>query len=109
MNSRSEIRELRKDLSKNPDQFEKEAKQKVKSILLEGNVEGVPTGDQLYSILNKTSNREILSELLGNEAYNAALSASRQLGKKEATKMAMAKIIRKGSLITKLGAVGLLI
>jgi hypothetical protein len=109
MDDRSDIRELRQDLADNPKEFDKLAKQKVKSILLEGNVEGIPTGDQLYSILNKTSNKEILNELLGKEAYEAALSAARQLGKNNATKMAMAKIIRKGSLITKLGTVGLLI
>ena len=85
------------------------SKQKVKSILLEGNVEGVPTGEQLYSILNKTSNREILSEILGNEAYGSALSAARQIGKNKATKDAMVKIIRKTSIVGKIGAVGLLL
>ena len=109
MDSRSGIREVRQDLKGNPEQFDKHAKQKVKSILLEGNVEGIPTGDELYMILNKTSNREILSELLGNEAYGSALAAARQIGKNKATRDAMSNIIRKGSIITKVGAVGLLL
>lgn len=109
MNSRTGIRELRQDLAKNTEQFDKLAKQKVKDILLEGSVEGVPTGDQLYQILNKTKNREILSELLGNDAYGAALAASRQIGKNKATKDQMVRFVKKASVVSKIGAVGLLL
>ncbi|MEK6882415.1 MAG: hypothetical protein AABY22_22535, partial [Nanoarchaeota archaeon] len=112
MNTRSGIIEIRQDLSKTDatkEAFNTLAKEKVTQILQEGKVVSNPTGQELYNILNQMKNRELLLELVGQEALDAEFEALRQIANKKVNKDMMIKIIKKGALIDKLGAVGLLL
>ena len=88
LNSRSGIKDLRKDLSaseKGKEIFETLKRQKVRDILRGGNIQKVFKGKDLYKAVNKADNYEILSELLGSEEVDAALEASKELGGKIVT------------------------
>jgi len=86
MDKRSGIKEIREDFS-NDNQgkklFEQLEKQKVRSILREGNIEPDFTGDQMYKFLNKEKNYEILSEILGESETENLRVAAREIGKKQ--------------------------
>ena len=84
MNSRSGIKELRKDFSgteQKKELFETLSKQKMRSIMREGNIEKDFTGDDLYKFLNKESNYEIFSELLGETETEALRKSAKEIGK----------------------------
>ncbi len=83
LDSRSDIKEVRKDLKDQPQLFEKIAQDKMRSILREGNVEKNFTGDDLYKVLNKEHNYEIFSELLGPEATEEFRLAAKDIGKNQ--------------------------
>lgn len=89
-NSISGLREMKQDL---PDAlFKKIGKDKVREILYEGHVEKTFTGSELYEIVSKSNNYEMLNEILGEEAAAEMLVISKQLGKKEATVSTMRKL-----------------
>ena len=99
-NSRSGIRELKQDLSRTAigkKQFQDLSKQKVRSILQEGNIKKKFSGNDLYGVINKENNYEILSELLGKEAVDAALEAAEKAGKKQLTTEAISKTAKKAA------------
>lgn len=84
MNSRSGIKELREDFSSTPQKqqvFDRLSKQKMRSILREGNIEKEFTGDDLYKFLNKEKNYEIFSELLGETETEALRQSAKEIGK----------------------------
>ena len=86
MNSRSGIRELKKDMSTkkiNQEVFERLKQQKIRSILREGNIEKNFTGEELYKALNKEKNYELLSELLGENEIEELRLAAKEIGKKQ--------------------------
>ncbi len=84
MNSRSGIKELRKDFSgtdQKKELFQTLSKQKMRSIMREGNIEKDFTGDDLYKFLNKESNYEIFSEILGENETEALRKSAKEIGK----------------------------
>lgn len=86
MNSRSGIRELRKDFSDTPEKkalFDKLSKQRMRSILREGNIEKEFTGDTLYKFLNKEKNYEIFSELIGEAETESLRLSAKEIGQKQ--------------------------
>jgi hypothetical protein len=86
MNSRSGIKQLRKDLNSSPQKrelFDTISKQKMRSILREGNIEKDFTGNDLYKFLNKESNYEIFSELLGESETEVLRQSAKQIGKEQ--------------------------
>lgn len=112
MNSRSGIRQLRKDLSKSKDgaqAFENLAKDKIKNIKTQNRVETGITGRDLYKVYNETHNREILTEILGREAYEEMLNTARIVDKSEWRRSAVTQHIKKASIIKTLGLYGLLL
>lgn len=111
MNSRSGIRQLREDLDKSDasrNLFNKHASEKVKDILYEGNTNLKLSGNRVSEILNKTKNRELIVELVGEEAFNAEMNAMQQIGEKEVRREDLIKFLKKSAYINKLGPVGLL-
>jgi len=86
MSSRSGIKELRKDFSGTPQKrelFETLSQQKMRSILREGNIEKDFTGDDLYKFLNKESNYDIFSEILGESETEALRQSAKEIGKEQ--------------------------
>lgn len=102
MNSRSGIKQLRDDF-KGSDQkrnlFDTLSKQKMRSILREGNIEKDFTGDDLYKFLNKENNYEIFSEILGEKETEALRQSAKEIGKaqvrSEVRKQHMTKVAHK--------------
>lgn len=85
MNTRSGIKELKKDLSKSSVEkqlFERLSNQKLRSVLREGNIEKDFKGDELYKLLNKEKNYEIFSEILGEEETEALRLQAKEIGQK---------------------------
>lgn len=98
MNSRTGIKELRKDLSSSETKkklFDTYSKQKVRSVLRENNIEKEFTGDELYKVLNKEKNFEILSEILGEEATEAMRQEAKEIGKSQIRKDNAKKLFKK--------------
>lgn len=85
MNSRSGIRELRKDFStpKNRENFERLRLQKIRSLMRKGNIEQDFTGNDLKQFLNNEAEYELMSELLGEEETEGLRLIARDLGNKQ--------------------------
>lgn len=85
MNKRTGIKQLREDLNTPQKRqiFERLTKQKMRSILREGNIEKDFTGDDLYRFLNKEHNYEIFSEILGETETEALRNSSKEIGKQQ--------------------------
>lgn len=86
MNSRSGIKELREDFrgsEQKKELFDRLSKQKMRSVLREGNIEKDFTGDDLYKFLNKESNYEIFSEILGESETEALRQTAKEIGKEQ--------------------------
>lgn len=85
MNSRSGIRQLRKDLNTPEKQsaFKRLQQQKMRSIMREGNIEKDFTGDDLYRFLNKEHNYELFSEMLGEAETEALRQSAKEIGKQQ--------------------------
>lgn len=81
MNTRSGIKQIRKDFPK--EAFNKFGKQKLRSILRGGNIEKDFTGDDLYKFLNKESNYEIFSEILGEKETESLRLTAKEIGKNQ--------------------------
>lgn len=97
MNSRSGIKELREDFSSTPQKqqvFDRLSKQKMRSILREGNIEKEFTGDDLYKFLNKEKNYEIFSELLGETETEALRKSAKEIGKQQVKSEVRKKVIK---------------
>jgi hypothetical protein len=105
--SRSGIKELRKDLS--PTVFEKVGKDKMKQILYEGNVKRTYKGTELQKILNKTENYEIFSEFLGEKETADLLKAAEAIGEESVTGEKIQKMIKRTGAFTALLKYGILI
>lgn len=83
LNSRSGIRQLKKDLSKTDKGqalFKDMIKQKARSILNEGKVHTKSTSKDIYNVINKEKNRELFAEMVGEKEIDEVLD---QLAKKE--------------------------
>lgn len=86
MNSRSGIKELREDFrgsEQKRELFDTLSKQKMRSVLREGNIEKDFTGDDLYKFLNKESNYEVFSEILGETEAEALRQSAKEIGKEQ--------------------------
>lgn len=100
MNSRSGIKELREDFASTPQKaqvFDRLSKQKMRSILREGNIEKEFTGDDLYKFLNKEKNYEIFSELLGETETEALRQSAKEIGKDQVKSEVRKKNITKAA------------
>lgn len=109
MNSRSGIKELREDFSKTEPKrklFDTLSKQKMKSVLRDGNIEKEFTGDDLYRFLNKEHNYEIFSELLGESETESLRQAAKEIGKQQVKSEVRKKTFSKA--VNKVAAVKLL-
>ena len=102
MNSRSGIRQLRKDSANDPIKqqvFDRLTKQKMRSILREGNIESDFKGNELYKLLNKEKNFELFSEILGESETEQLRQAAKDIGEKSAksefTKQMVTKVGQK--------------
>jgi len=97
MNTRSGIKELKKDLSKTEagkKLYNTLEKQKIRSILREGNIEKEFTGDDLYKFLNKEQNYELLSEFLGEEITEGMRQEAKSIGKSQVTRDKVSKKVK---------------
>lgn len=101
LDSRSGIKELRKDLKTSD--FDILTRQKMRSMLREGNIEHKFTGDKLYQVLNKEKNFEIFNELLGVKTAEAARLAAKEVGKRQLTQDAVVGLVKKKLLVDYLG------
>lgn len=84
MDSRSGIKQLRKDFSDTKvkkEVFQRLSNQKMRSILREGNIEKDFTGDDLYKFLNKEKNYELFSEFLGEKETELLRQSAKDIGK----------------------------
>lgn len=90
LNSRSGIRELRKEYPKNI--FDQMTKSKMREILREGNIEKNYKGKDLYNVLNKRSNNELFSEIIGEAETEAAQKLAKQFGEDVVTVEKAAKL-----------------
>lgn len=112
-NTRSGIKEVRDKMAKTPELYNKLVKQKVREIVYAGKVNAKPTGKELYDILNKSKNRELLVELIGEDTFNEAFKAAEKAGDNEMTKQAWINAFKaigtKSAKIAKLGAIGLIL
>lgn len=99
MDSRSGIRQIREDFP--ADRFERISRQKMRSIMREGNIEKDFTGDDLYKFLNKEKNFELFSEFLGETEAENLRSASKEIGKAqvktESRKKGLSKVLNKAA------------
>lgn len=88
MNSRTGIKQLRQEVANDPiakNQFNQLTKQRIRSILQEGKIEGKFTGTKLYEVLNNESNYEIISEIIGKEATQEVFEAAKKIGNQQMT------------------------
>ena len=86
LGSRSGIRQLRTDLGNTETGrklYDVMTRQKMRSILRDGNIEKKFNGDDLYKFLNKEKNFELFSEIIGEEATEEARLAAKEIGKKQ--------------------------
>lgn len=93
--TRSGIKEIKKDLSKTDNGkeiYDTLKRQKVRDILRENQIEKDFTGNDLYKTLNKRENFELLSELIGEEETEAARLLAKDLGKKQVRKQNLKKV-----------------
>lgn len=100
MNSRSGIKQLREDFSDSKikkEVFERLSKQKIRSILREGNIEKEFTGDDLYKFLNKEKNYELLSEILGESETEMLRQSAKEIGKAQVKSEVRKKNITKAA------------
>ncbi len=98
MNTRTGIKKLKADMEKAglSDVFDKLAEQKTLEILKGGVVSAEKiTGTMLWENIRKPKDYDILSELYGKEAVNAALSDA---AKAQNNKLAMEKLFKLGKL-----------
>lgn len=96
-NSRSGIREIKTDLSKtkrSKELFDKMASQKVRDILRQGKIKPDYTGKDLYKVINKKDNYELLSELLTPEEVDKMLEMSQKISSKKVTKEGVMKLAK---------------
>ena len=101
MDSVSGIQELRDALSKKPTKrklFEDLKNRKILDMFRGGEIEKTVTGADLYKVVNKTKNYEILSELLGKEEVEALRLAAKEIGNNEASR---ARLIAVGKVVGK--------
>lgn len=83
MNRRSGIRKVKEIASEN--NFETIKRQKVRSIVTEGELRKNFRGKDLERVIKKENNHELLSELIGEEATDAALDAAIEIGSRRMT------------------------
>lgn len=100
MSSRTAIKQLRQDFSNNAQKrqiFDRLSKQKMRSILREGNIEKEFTGDDLYKFLNKEKNYELFSEFLGESETEALRKSAKDIGKAQVKSEVRKKNISKAA------------
>lgn len=100
MNSRSGIRQLRKDLSASPakkELFDTMSQKKMRSVLRSGNIENDATGNDLYKFLNDEHNYELFSEILGDKETEFLRLTAKEVGKQQLRKEALKKVVSKGA------------
>ena len=98
MNSRSGIRELKKDLSKTKNSrelFDKFGKQKLQEVLRDGKVKANYTGEELFNQLNKKKNYDLLEELTSPQEAKAMLDAAEKVATKKFTMKNVKKVSSK--------------
>jgi hypothetical protein len=92
------LKDLRKELLKKEGGervFNEIGQNKIKEILFEGNVKREFTGGELYNIINKGNNFDIISEIMGKEAATDLLESAAALGKKKVTADMLKKYAKK--------------
>lgn len=89
LNSRTGIRQLKRDLSgtkRGKEIFKKNAEMKAGEICRGGNVKENYTGDMLKKRINKANNYELIEELTSPEEAEEALKIAERLGDKKVSK-----------------------
>lgn len=107
LESRNGLRNLRKITSEN--NFDQITRQKMRSVLREGNIEKGYTGNDLYKVLNKESNFELFSEIIGEEATEVARKAAKDAGSRQVKADYIKNALEKKALLKFLGIVGQII
>lgn len=105
------LRNLKKELSgSEPAEklFNKIAQQKVREILYKGKVQPRYTGKELFDTINEGNNYSLLSEILGEEATDDLLMASRKLSDKRLTKELIKNLIKKSAALKSLALFGII-
>lgn len=93
--TRSGLKELKKELEKTPrgkNLYNMFRRQRIRDVLQENQLTRKMKGKDLFNVLNKRENFEILSELIGEEETRAALDAAKELADKRFSSEALSKI-----------------
>ncbi len=97
-NTPTGMKQLKRDLMKaehGERLFNEIGQRKVKEILFQGNVQRKFTGGELYDIINKGDNFDMLSEILGKEAATDMLESAAAIGAKKLTRDSLKKYAKK--------------
>ncbi len=89
-NTTTGLKQIKDELS--PQLSKRLGQNKVKEILYEGNVERKFTGDELFNIINKGNNYDLLAEILGEDVTADLLINSKEIAKKRITVNAFKKL-----------------
>lgn len=111
VDSVSGLRKLKSKLDRTPkgkEIYEKITKDKVKNIFFEGRAQREFTGGELYDIVNKRQNYEVLSEILGENETKDLLEATKQIGEKRATLDMMKNYSKKVATLKYLSLLGVI-
>lgn len=97
-NSPSGLRKLKEYLgdSQSGQQIYREiGKRKIKDVLFEGKVKQEFTGEELYRVMNKGENFDIISEIIGEDAAVDLLESAKSIAEKKATVDSIKKVAKK--------------
>ena len=104
--SASGLKELKATVSKKT--YEEATQRKVREIFHQGKVKQSYSGTQLFDIVNKGNNYEILSEILGESEVKSLLEAAEKIGKTNMTRESLLKISKNVSLVKAAALLGIL-
>jgi hypothetical protein len=86
---------------------EEAGKRKIKDILFEGKPKQTFKGDDMFKIINKGGNYDMISEILGEEMAAKLLKAAEEIGQNNMTREMVYKITKNSALIKVAQAFGI--
>lgn len=97
-NSVTGLRNLKKSLVGSPSGqqiYRDIGKRKIREILYEGKVKHEFTGEELYRVINKADNFNVISEIIGEDAAVDLLESAKSIADKRATVESIKKVAKK--------------
>lgn len=86
--------------------FDEISKRKIKDILYGGNVKKTYSGDELFRLVNKQENFDILTEIIGEARAKEYLDAAQKIGKDNMTRETVLKVTKNVALVKYLHGLG---